>query len=89
MRRTVPLAVTRGENHAYAFTGTGRWGNGDRVADAVEKIMGIEEEINADVDRLISIRVEVEKAIKSVPDETLRTLLELRYIDGMTWEKSW
>lgn len=65
----------------------GGGGNGDRVADAVEKIMGIEEEINADVDRLISIRSEVEKAIKSVPDETLRTLLELRYIDGLTWEK--
>lgn len=65
----------------------GGGGNGDRIADAVEKIVSIEEEINADVDRLISIRGEVEKAIKSVPDETLRTLLELRYIDGLTWER--
>lgn len=62
-------------------------GNGDRITDAVEKIVSIEEEINTDVDRLISVRGEVEKAIKSVPDETLRTLLELRYIDGLTWEK--
>ncbi|HCM24092.1 MAG TPA: hypothetical protein DHW78_07205 [Ruminococcaceae bacterium] len=60
---------------------------GDRVQDAVEKIVALEGEINAEIDRLLQVRGEIEKAIEAVPDDTLRTLLELRYIDGLTWEK--
>lgn len=60
---------------------------GDRIQDAVEKIVALEGEINVEIDRLLQVRGEIEKAIKTVPDDTLRTLLELRYIDGLTWEK--
>ena len=64
----------------------GGGGSGDSMAQAIEKIVTIEAEINAEIDRLLLIRGEVEKAIKAVPEPTLRTVLELRYIDGHTFE---
>ncbi|MDD3230984.1 MAG: hypothetical protein PHE09_17485 [Oscillospiraceae bacterium] len=60
---------------------------GDRIQDAVEKIVALEGEIDVEIDRLLQVRGEIEKAIKTVPDDTLRTLLELRYIDGLTFEQ--
>ena len=60
---------------------------GNQIPDAVEKIIALEGEINANIDELLLARGEIEKAIKSVPDDTLRILLEHRYIDGMTWEQ--
>lgn len=60
---------------------------GDRVSSAVEKIIALEGEINASIDELLQVRKAVEHAIQGVPDSTLRILLALRYIDGMTWEQ--
>lgn len=62
-------------------------GNGDRIQDAVEKIVEIEAIINIEIDRLVGIQTEIEGAIKNIPDITLQTLLRMRYIDGLTWEK--
>lgn len=60
---------------------------GNQIPDTVEKIISLESEIDADIDELLLARGEIEKAIKSVPNGTLRLLLEHRYIDGMTWEQ--
>ncbi|MFR8003809.1 MAG: hypothetical protein ACLU62_12970 [Hydrogeniiclostridium sp.] len=64
----------------------GSRGKGDRIQSAVDHICEIEEEINRDIDELVVIREQVQKAIRSVKDQTLETLLEYRYIDGLTWE---
>ena len=53
----------------------------------MDHICEIEEEINRDIDELVMIREQVQKAIHSVKDQTLETLLEYRYIDGLTWEE--
>lgn len=62
-------------------------GTGDRIQTAVEHICEIEEEINRDIDELVKLRTQVQGAIRSVKDQTLETLLEYRYIDGLTWEE--
>ena len=59
----------------------------DRVGNIVAKICDAEREINAMIDRLIDLKAEIEHTIAAVPDETLRHLLELRYINGKTFEQ--
>lgn len=60
---------------------------GSRMSDAVEKIISLESEINECIDKLMSSRGEIEKAIKGLPNDTMRILMEYRYIDGLNWEK--
>lgn len=62
-------------------------GVSDRVGSIVAKICDAEREINAMIDRLIDLKAEIEHTIAAVPDETLRHLLELRYINGKTFEQ--
>lgn len=58
----------------------------DKVGRTVTKILALEQEINADIDRLVVLRQEIESTIAGVPEERLRLLLELKYINGRTWE---
>ncbi len=62
----------------------------DKIQSAVEKIMMLEEDINADIDELEKTRVEIERVIDRVPDRAQRLLLVLKYIDRhnhYTWDK--
>lgn len=59
----------------------------DKVGRTAAKLLDLEREINADIDRLVDLRREIEAVIAGVPDERLRTLLELRYINGVTFER--
>ena len=52
-----------------------------------DKMLEIEDEINREIDYLQEVRKEVKSAISGVEDDTLRTLLEYRYLDGLTWEQ--
>ena len=60
---------------------------GNKVQDCVEIISAVKKNINQEIVNQCHVRNDITAAIKSVPDGTLRTLLELRYIDGLTWEK--
>lgn len=53
----------------------------------VQKIVDLEREVDADVDRLLVIKRQVEAVIASVPDSKQRAVLSRRYINGQTWEK--
>jgi DNA-directed RNA polymerase specialized sigma subunit len=69
------------------YSGMPKGGGDDRIQSAVENICRIEDEINADIDRLIEIRSEIRSAIEAVEDERLREILALRYIKGLRWEQ--
>lgn len=58
-------------------------GQGDRVGEAAAQLADLEREILADYSALLSQRQEIESTIRRVPNETQRTVLEMRYIDGM------
>lgn len=59
----------------------------DRLSSIIAKIVDMEREVDNDIKRLTKIKQDVEKAIMSVWDSQLRTLLHLRYICGYTFEK--
>lgn len=59
----------------------------DKVGRTVAKLLDLEREINADIDRLVDLRRDIEEVIAGIPDERLRMLLELRYVNGLTFEE--
>jgi hypothetical protein len=60
---------------------------GSRMADAVGKIIDLENEIAYDMHRLIEVKKEIVAVINAVDDVVYRTLLEKRYLCGATWEE--
>lgn len=71
----------------YRMPGDGAAGQPLTMDYIVARIVDLEAEINADIDRLISLRAEITAAIEVVDDANLRLLLEYRYIVGWTWER--
>lgn len=69
------------------YSGLPKGGGGDRIQTAVDNICRLEDEINAEIDRLIITRAEINEAIAKVEDERLREVLTLRYIQGKSWEQ--
>jgi DNA-directed RNA polymerase specialized sigma subunit len=60
---------------------------GDRIGKTVAKIIDLENEINADIDRLVETARSVRKAISQVDNKKHQLLLELRYLNNKTWEE--
>ncbi len=58
-----------------------------RIEAVICKIMDLQNEINADIDRLVDIKQEVREMIESVPSVEGRTILEMRYISCRKWEE--
>ena len=54
---------------------------------AIEKIDCLEREISLEIEKLISVKKEINEAIRSVPDNREQALLRYRYINNYTWEK--
>lgn len=55
------------------------------MANAVEKIVDLQAEINADIDRMVGLKAEIMKVIRQVDDPEFQTLLEKRYLNFHTW----
>lgn len=60
---------------------------GSRMADAVCKIIDLQDEIAADMDKLVQLKKDIVEVIRQVDDVELRILLEKRYLCGATWEE--
>ena len=58
-----------------------------RMEDIIIKIIDFENEINADIDRLVDLKREIVSTIKSVPNLECQMLLELRYLCFKPWEQ--
>ena len=57
------------------------------MADAVGKIIHLQNEINRDIDRLVDLKREIVTVIKAIENPEYQTLLEKRYLCFLTWEK--
>ena len=55
------------------------------MANAVEKIVDLQAEINADIDRMVRLKAEIMAVVRQVEDPELQTLLEKRYLNFQTW----
>ena len=58
-----------------------------RLEDIIIKIVDSENEINAEIDRLIDLKREMRVVIGAVTQPDYQTLLELRYLCFKTWEQ--
>ena len=58
---------------------------GSRMADAVCKIIDLENEIAADMEKLVQLKAEIIATIKAVDCIEYRLILEKRYISGKSW----
>ena len=58
-----------------------------KMQDIIGKIVDLEDEINADIDRLVDLKREMVAVIKAVENPEYQTLLELRYLCFKTWEQ--
>lgn len=61
---------------------------GDRLPRTVEKIIELEQELDAQIDQMIDTRREIEQTVAAVDDQRLRDVLRYRYIEGMTQEET-
>ena len=88
MRRIVTMAGVGNQNNACFIPGARRRPRRRKSNElAVEKIIALEGQINAKIDDLLKIKQQVEKAIQTVQDGTLREVLIQRYILGKRWEQ--
>lgn len=62
-------------------------GSCDKVSASVEKILEIEEKLSQKHADLVEQKTQIEAAIDSLPDDTCRLILKLKYINGNTWEQ--
>lgn len=59
-----------------------------KVEDCACAIVDLQREILAEVEALISVEQEIKEAIAAAPmEESLKTLLEMRYLNAYTWEE--
>ena len=61
--------------------------NVSSMQDVIVKIITMENEVNADIDRLVDLKAEIMRVIKAVESPEHQTLLELRYRSWYTWEQ--
>ena len=62
----------------------------DKLQSAIEKIMELEQEINAEINVLQKTRKAIVLAVCTIQDRSLRKLLALRYLnrkENLTWEQ--
>lgn len=60
---------------------------GSTMADAVCKIIDLQDEINRDIDELVDLKREIVAVIKAVENTEYQILLEKRYLCFHTWEQ--
>lgn len=60
----------------------------DRVGELTAKIISLENEINAEIDRLVDLQRDIRRRIADIPDAQLQTVLELHYINCFTLEQT-
>ena len=58
-----------------------------RMAEAITKIVDLQNEINRDIDTLVELKREIMGVIKAVQNPDFQTILEKRYLCFLSWEK--
>ena len=68
------------------ITGMPRGGGSDWTETA-DRVIELEQRVNARVREMVRLKQIAQDAIDRIEEARLRELLELYYIDGMTWEQ--
>ena len=57
------------------------------MANTVDRIIDLQNEINRDIDELVDLNAEIRTVIDSVAETDLRLILEERYLNWKSWEQ--
>lgn len=60
-------------------------GSSSRMADTIDKIIDLQDEINRDIDALVDLKRDIVGLIKRVSNPEYQTLLEARYLEYQSW----
>jgi len=58
-----------------------------KMESTIVKVIDLENEINADIDRLIELKRDIQDTINKMDDINQQLLLELRYLSGKGWDE--
>lgn len=58
-----------------------------RLEKILAGIVDLEKEIDTDIDNFVDLQREIKTTIEEVKDEKYKALLEMRYLNQMTWEQ--
>lgn len=61
--------------------------SGSPVERPMDKVLEIEEKIDQEIDELLEVRRDIKTVLGQLEDDTLRLLMEYRYLDGLTFEE--
>lgn len=62
-------------------------GSGRSREEIICKMVDLEKELDEKIDRMVELRIKIEKEISLVADQRYRSILQMRYINGWTLEK--
>lgn len=66
---------------------SGGGGSQDKLADAVTKIVDLEDEVNRDIDRYVNAKQEISGTLEKISDPDQLQVLHKRYVQYKTWEQ--
>ncbi len=58
-----------------------------KMESTMVKVIDLEHEINADIDRLVNLKKDIQDTINKMDDINQQLLLELRYLSGKGWDE--
>ena len=58
-----------------------------KMESTMVKVIDLENEINADIDRLVDLKKDIQDTINTMDDINQQLLLELRYLSGKGWDE--
>ena len=58
-----------------------------KMESTMVKVIDLEHEINADIDRLVDLKKDIQDTINKMNDINQQLLLELRYLSGKGWDE--
>lgn len=61
--------------------------SGSPIERPMDKVLEIEEKIDQEIDELQEVRRDIKTVLGQLEDDTLRLLMEYRYLDGLTFEE--
>ena len=75
------------EYHSPSLEGSGGGGSADRMPDTISKIMEYEQHVAQLQAEFVDKYTEIDRAIHNIEDDTLREVLERRYLLYQKWEQ--
>ena len=88
LRRSIQLCQERAENTGAQFSDSPRvQGNGNKIADNIEKKADFEAELLQLIDEFERFRIRAIREINRIPDSMYASVLIDKYINGYTWER--